>query len=438
MDFEIEQKKYIDFKVYSVTNIKKKYGFRIILIYADGTEIPTQRSGFATKKEANEARNIAITELHNGTFIIQNKVNVKTYFTYWLEKVKRSELTDDSYGTYKNIVYNHIIPRLGTVKMITLNRSHIQKLYNEVFTFSQSDARLCKTVMNVALSYALEHHIISYNPAKEVNLPKNAPKIKYRIRKIDSKKTLNEEQIKLLLKKAKDTPIYMQILFAALMGLRRGEINGLKYSDIDYIHRTIKIQRQLGKKANISNNELKVGEYTKQEIKVKTFSSKRELEIPDLVFEAILEERKKYERNRSRRINDKTNPFKDYDFICCSTYGNPRSKGYHFRYWKKLLKDNNLPDIRFHDLRASYCTMLLKNNINEKAVSKQLGHATEIITVDVYADNEEIIADCLEELEPFIEGVKPQMKEQTDNDFSDDNELLEQQESLISDLLSLS
>lgn len=172
MDFEIEQRKYIDFKVYSVTKIKKKYGFRIILIYADESKVPTQRSGYNTKKEANEARNIVITELHNGTFVVQNKVNVKTYFTYWLEKVKKAELTDDSYGTYKNIVYNHIIPKLETVKMITLNRSHVQKLYNEVFTFSQDVAKLCKTVMNCALAYALDHNIISFNPATEVNLPK--------------------------------------------------------------------------------------------------------------------------------------------------------------------------------------------------------------------------------------------------------------------------
>lgn len=438
MDFEIEQRKYIDFKVYSVTKIKKKYGFRIILIYEDGTEVPTQRSGYATKKEANEARNIVITELHNGTFVVQNKVNVTTYFTYWLEKVKRLELTDASYVTYSNIVYNHIIPKLGAVKMTTLNRSHIQKLYNEIFTFSQYDARLCKTVVNVALAYALEHNIISFNPAKEVNLPKGAKKTKYRVREIDSKKTLNEEQIRLLIEKAKYTPIYLQVLFAALMGLRRGEINGLKYSDIDYIHRTIKIQRQLGKKANTSNEELKVGEYTKQEIDVKTFSSNRELEIPDLVFEAILEERKKYERNRSRRINDKTTPFKDYDFICCSTYGNPRSKSFHFKYWKKLLKDNDLPDIRFHDLRASYCTLLLKNNINEKAVSKQLGHATEIVTVDIYGDNEEIIADCLNELEPFIESVRPEIKVIEEKDFSTDQELIEIQETWINDLLPVS
>ncbi len=303
MDFVIEQRKYVNFKVYSVTKIKKKYGYRIILIYEDGTEVPTQRSGYATKKEANDARNITITELYNGTFVICNKVNVKTYFTYWLEKVKKSEITDDSYKAYKNIVYNYAIPKLGSLKMTTLNRSHIQKLYNEVFAFSQDVAKLCKTVMNCALEYALEHNIISSNPTKEVNLPKGAKKKEYRTRKIDIKKTLNEEQIKLLIEKAKNTPIYLQILFAVLMGLRRGEINGLKYSDIDYIHRTIKIQRQLGKKANTDNGKLKIGEYTKQEIKVKTFSSNRELEIPDIVFEAILEERKKYERNKNRSVN---------------------------------------------------------------------------------------------------------------------------------------
>ena len=247
--------------------------------------------------------------------------------------------------------------------------------------------------------------------AQDVNLPKCVKKKKYRTIEVNVKKTLNAEQVKILIEKSKETPIHMQILFAVLMGLRKQEINGLKYSDIDYIHRTLKVQRQLGKKANTDNSKLKVGEYTKQEIGVKTFSSNRELQIRDLVFEAILEERKKYEKNRNRRINDKTTPFKDYGFICCSTYDNPRSKSYHFKYWKKLLKDNNLPDIRFHDLRATYCTLLIKNNFNLKAISKVMGHSSEIISVDVYGDNEEIIADCLDELKPFIKLVKPKDRE---------------------------
>ena len=77
-------------------------------------------------------------------------------------------------------------------------------------------------------------------------------------------------------------------------------------------------------------------------------------------------------------------------------------------YFKKLLKENGLPDIRWHDLRATYCTILLKNDFNPKAVSKLMGHAKEIITIDVYGDNREIIEDCLENLEPFIDEVLPE------------------------------
>ena len=105
------------------------------------------------------------------------------------------------------------------------------------------------------------------------------------------------------------------------------------------------------------------------------------------------------------RINDKNNPFFDGNYICCSTYGKPRSKDFHWKYFKQLLQENDLPDIRWHDLRATYCTILLKNDFNPKAVSKLMGHAKEIIT---------IIEDCLEALEPFIDEVIPEEEEEFD------------------------
>ena len=71
-----------------------------------------------------------------------------------------------------------------------------------------------------------------------------------------------------------------------------------------------------------------------------------------------------------------------------------------------------MPDIRWHDLRATYCTILLKNDFNPKAVSKLMGHAKEIITIDVYGDKQEIIEDCLEALEPFINEVLPEEDEE--------------------------
>ena len=73
---------------------------------------------------------------------------------------------------------------------------------------------------------------------------------------------------------------------------------GLK---LDYINRTLKVQRQLGKKPNTTAGDFPAKTFTKQEIGLKTPSSYRTIPIPDYVFEAILEERKVYEKNRRRR-----------------------------------------------------------------------------------------------------------------------------------------
>ena len=111
-------------------------------------------------------------------------------------------------------------------------------------------------------------------------------------------------------------------------------------------------------------------------------------------------------------MNDTHNPFFDGDYICCSTYGKPRSKSFHWKYYKKLLTDNGLPDIRWHDLRSTFCTLLLKNEFNPKAVSKLMGHAKEIITIDVYGDNRGIIADGVPEISDFMDEVLPNQEHQ--------------------------
>lgn len=64
-----------------------------------------------------------------------------------------------------------------------------------------------------------------------------------------------------------------------------------------------------------------------------------------------------------------------------------------------MLKEDNLLSIRLHDLIETYSILLLNNNFNSKAISKLMGQATDIITIDVYGDNDEIIADCVDELD---------------------------------------
>ena len=249
----------------------------------------------------------------------------------------------------------------------------------------------------------MEHKLIPVNLAEGIDLPKRTEGRAYHTRSIDAQKTLTMEQMQILLEASRETPIHMQILFNVLMGLRRQEINGLKYSDIDYINRTLSVERQLGKELDRTPNAANDRSKTKKELPLKTSSSKRELPIPDYVFEAILEERKIYERNRSRRESH----FFDLDYICCSNYGKPRSKDFHWKHYKELLKNTGLPDIRWHDLRSAFCTLLLKSDFNPKAVSKLMGHAKELITLDIYGDNSNIIPEEVPELLSYMEDVVP-------------------------------
>ncbi len=406
MTGELNFKKYVEWKVYAVTPIRKKYGFRVLLKFSDDTTSTQQKSGYRTKKEANQARDATIAQLYAGTYVAYGKVKVAEFMTYWLEEVMRNKITNNSYNSYRNVVNNYIIPQIGNKYMETINRGNVQCLYKFAAERSVAVAPLVKTEMGTAMQYAKNKNIICVNPAEDVRLPKNVKKKKYREREIDVTKTLTEEQVTRLIEGSKGTPIYMQVLFAVLMGLRRGEINGLKYSDVDYIHRKLCVQRQLGKRPNTQKEDVPLKMLTKQEIGLKTKSSYRELDIPDLVFEAILEQRKIYEKNRRRRNRE----FRDWDYICCSTYGNPRSQSFHCSYYKKILKEQGLPNIRFHDLRSTYATILMKNNFNLKGISNMLGHSKEIISADVYGDTKEIIADCLDVLQLFIEDVLPEAR----------------------------
>ena len=408
MKFDLTLSQYVDWEVKKVMPIKGKYGYRVILKYMDCSERPQQKSGFSTEKEANVARDKTLGELFSGKYVVYSNVKVKEFMEFWVEEDIQNRVgSSETYATYSNIVYNHVIPGLGSKKMADVNRGDIQKFYNEKAEYSESVARLVKTVMNVSMGYAVDKKVIAENPAIGINLPKKVAKKQYHTRNIDTKKTLTMEQILVLLEASKETPIHMQVLFNVLMGLRRKEINGVKYSDVDYINRTLKVQRQLGKKIKTKKEDFAPKTYTKQEVRLKTPSSYRDLPIPDYVFEAILEQRKIYERNRSRR----TTVFDDSGYICCSVTGKPRSKDFHWTHYKKLLEENNLPDIRWHDLRSTFCTILLKNDFNPKAVSKLMGHAKELITMDVYGDKRRIIADCVDELQPFIDEVMPDLDE---------------------------
>lgn len=412
---DLSLQNYTDWFVKPVMKIKNAYGYRVILKYMDGPERTQQKAGFHTKKEAEKAREKTIAELYNGSYIVYVNTLVSDFMEYWLEQDVRVRAgSEETYYAFSNSVKNHIIPAIGNKKMTEVGAGDVQKLYHAKTEYSVSAAKMVKTVMNISFSYALNHKFIAANPTVGIRLPKKVSKKPYHTRNIDTQKTLTLEQIMVLLEASRNTRIHMQVLFNVLMGLRRSEISGLKYTDVDYVNHTLTVKRQLGKELNGKKEDYAPKTFTKQEIGLKSESSYRVLPIPDYVFEAIVEERKLYEKRRDRRKGE----FQDLDYICCSSYGRPRSRGFHWKHYKKLLQGNGLPDIRWHNLRSTFCTLLLKNDFSPKAVSKLMGHAKEIITMDVYGDNREIIEDCIPEIAGFIDEVLP--KQEADDKFKEE------------------
>ena len=305
MDFDLKLENYVDWKVYNVTKIKKGFGYRIVLIYSDGTQKIQQKSGFKTKKEANKDRDKVIGQLYSGTYTVYKNILFKDFLQFWLEKELKPRVTNNSYINYRSIINNSIIPAMGDLEINSITKKHIQKFYNSEVNISISRAKNTKTVINTSMKYALSKKIISENPALNVFLPKPSVGHANSLRSIKTKKTLNISQGLLLINASKKTPIYMQVLFSFCMGLRRGEMLGVEYSDIDYINRTLKVQRQLGIVPNTQKSDFEKRTYTIQEIPLKTKSSYRTIPIPDFVFEAILEQKKIYEKNRDERKRDR-------------------------------------------------------------------------------------------------------------------------------------
>lgn len=409
--------KYVDFTVKSTQMIKGNYGFRVILKYEDGSRKTQQHAGFSTIQESDEARDIVRVELRQRTYLVYGSVLFKDYVRHWLEDdIKKRVKSYNTYYSYRSVAENHLIPALGNKMMQEINSADIYRVYNMLYASSKSIAKQAKVVMNTCLEFAISERAVKVNMASGIGLPKKSVNNGYHTRQIDVNRTLTHEQIMKLIEGSKDSPIHIMILFNVVLGLRCSEIIGLKYSDVDFIHQKLYVRRQLGRDIKKDDSTLAPKTYTKQEQLPKTRSSIRTIDIPDIVYDAILRQRKHYQACKNRR--KKT--FQDLDYICCSSYGRPRSKNYHFKEFKRLLKELELPDVRWHDLRGTCATQLLLAGINPKAVAKNLGHTKEIVTCNNYIDNAKLTVMKLDRLDAFISSVVPK-EEDTDsmeNDLS--------------------
>jgi integrase len=268
---------------------------------------------------------------------------------YYLDHVVEGNYTDSTYKSYKTRLENHILPRIGNIRIKNLKKMDVQNLVfdleNQTNPLSANTIRLVRSILNGVLDFAVDMDLLSKNVADRIILPKQA---KYQPR------IYTNIEIQSLLQAAKDTKLYLPILLAVKAGLRRSETLSLQWKDIDFNNKTITITK--------TESERPLGH-------PKTRNSYRRLQPPDSVMSAL----KRYRVVRNGNI-----------YVVSKADNSPYNPSYISRAFNELLRANSLPSIRFHDLRHTYATHSYFSGMSIKDLSASLGHNSVVTTLDNY------------------------------------------------------
>ena len=317
-----------------------------------------------TQAEVKEKLKKALVEAGQIDFTKSGKYTVGTWMDEWFENVAKIKVRPSSHQTYRGYIDNHIKPSIGNIPLEKLTTMDLQKLYRTLLTKgrverieaeNQPSGLSAKTVRNInqvissALDLAVAQKIIPSNPTDACELPK----VEHR-----EMQTIPEEQLQAFLAEAKATGVYEMYYIELATGLRRGELLGLKWQDIDWKNGIIKVRRQI---ARVDGQIV--------EAPLKTKNSYRTVTISPQAIEVLKRQRAK--------THDQ--------YVFPSPNGGPISPDSVNNMLKRVLARAGIPKVRFHDLRHTFATIALQNGVDIKTVSGMLGHFSAGFTLDTYA-----------------------------------------------------
>lgn len=253
---------------------------------------------------------------------------------------------------------------LGRILLKDLRPDQVQKLYTDKLAGGTSPrtTRLIHAVLHRALNHALKLGLVVRNVSNAATLPKVPRK---------EMKTLDDYQVRHLIQVAEGTRFQTLFWIAVTTGLRKGEILGLKWHDLDWNTGRIQIQRQVQRR---KGEGLVFCE-------PKSASGRRVITLGQATLERLREHKKKQYQEKIL-TGEK---WQDNDLIFPSPIGTPLDQSNVTKVYKECLSAADLPNIRFHDLRHTAATLMLQQGINPKIVQERLGHADISLTLNTYS-----------------------------------------------------
>lgn len=344
---------------------KGKYYVTLYYGKVDG-KILKRTETFSTKKAARERLLQFEYDKKGDELVIPQEETVEVWLEYWIEDVMKPKIERTTYRGYKTII-GHISADLGQIPLQKLTAKRIQQYLNDKMNaegenrISSNTAKKHLTLMRTAFKLAVQQDMLRKNPADAVESPKYVkPEISFytagEIRKLFS--VIENDCI---LKPA--------VYLAALLGLRREEICGLKWSSIDFVNQILSVTDA----RTVAGSEV-------IEKNTKNYSSTRKLHIDNMLLEK-LQEIKKGQKERRETFGDM---YLINDYVEVDELGKPVNPGYLSSRFRKAIIKNELPHITLHGLRHTVASIANEAGMTQFDISKMLGHSSPDVTGKVY------------------------------------------------------
>ncbi|MGH0430944.1 tyrosine-type recombinase/integrase [Bacillus hominis] len=315
-------------------------------------------------------------EILAGEYIDPQNIRLADFIPEWRSKYAVGELSPATLARYDQIIKGRILPEFGHMKLDKVKPLQIlgflEKLKQDGARgdsksggLSSGSIQYHHRVLKNIFSRAVEWQLIKDNPVAGVKKPK-----------VTQAKTevYNKQDIKFLLMGLEKESVMWQILIkmALTTGMRRGELLGLEWEHIDLSDGVLSVEQTL----NYTKDK---GYFIKEP---KTRNSVRKLSLPKPLLNELKKYRIVYLENRMK-MDDMWKEGEHF-FLFTAIDGKPLNPSSVYTWWGRFIKKNNLPYIRFHDLRHTSATLLINEGAHMKTISNRLGHASISTTMNIY------------------------------------------------------
>ncbi|MDN6290990.1 MAG: site-specific integrase [Tetragenococcus koreensis] len=337
----------------------------------NGKRTRYERVGGDTKAEAEKALRKALNEYEEaGAIEVDSDLSVQDYFYYWYDDYVLRNLKYNTQQNYKSVIDHHILPYIGRYKLKAIQPSVIQKVIdkNHEKGLAKQTLSIIQTVMTGAFKRAVyPYQFMKNDPTRYIQMPK-----------YDQRKKKTKEDMRIITLEQFDTllqhvppasPFYIPMMIAFHTGLRRGEVLGLTWDNIDFDNQTLTVEKIIIMKGK----EWEIGT-------PKTQSSYRTIGIGGQLIDILRKHKKKQMENRLFYGKYYT----DNNFVCTKENGKLTTPHSLKHYSDKAKKESGV-SFSFHSFRHTHATLLLENGAIDKAIQERLGHARIGTTMDTYS-----------------------------------------------------